>query len=786
MGIKKYMASVIILITLLFSGSVFINAEENGGGVSDWTLSNLEMEHLGVSFELRGVTSAQEATAVISTQADASEEEVEIMIPFTVESGTQTYELSLPEGNFLLEDVRYCLTIMDQNGESISSYAYVKCNISAEIYFEYTQVEIDYVSKYRIVKAVAEVDSEKYEGEIEDGVIMISYPKPVYNKSVHVELTDEYGCVKQYTGNAESPHGYNMMTFYTLPDSVRFQPYAGILKFASDERLAVQIGEEMYYTEYGYTLKSIRDIGKVEYPIQQPGTRITVWMEKKSGQITNKRKYTVSACSFYDGIVSAYPEMLSGLASEGFLGQMPTKARVRIGEEEYETGIGADGGYTIFYPEQLKDTELTLELLDDHGCCMTKTVCVKNEFVTADLYECNNENNIWKITPTKVRADYLTNTRICVQIGSNVYKSSSEISYDYYGRPCLEVTYPVQKYGTKIIIWYEDVNTSKATKWTTTITQKIPIFSFDEFTADYMAVEPRFYFADYPYATHDIKEICVYINGKKYQGKRSEDIIEDYFVMKYSAKVGDTARIVVTDTEGETYEAIYRIPNVKPDIKIKRIDSGSGKITGKTEDEAVVTVQIGKKEYWTTSGKWGDFCVRINPQKTGTKVTVSVKTKEGYYGSKTTKVKKARGDISFSKNIYRNNKKISCRVTNAMKGDFILLQTGKKTYKRTLDSEKKNQTITFSVRKSKAGTKVKVTYYDRYGKKKSSDSTTVFYRKFFRVGMSSKNALLTTWGQPAYKNDYGYFQQWVFFSPKTIVYVYLQNGKVTAVQQVKI
>ena len=59
----------------------------------------------------------------------------------------------------------------------------------------------------------------------------------------------------------------------------------------------------------------------------------------------------------------------------------------------------------------------------------------------------------------------------------------------------------------------------------------------------------------------------------------------------------------------------------------------------------------------------------------------------------------------------------------------------------------------------------------------------VYYGNKIYIGMSEKNALLTTWGRPAHRNYYGFGPiQWVFYSGNTTLYVYVQGGKVTNLQ----
>lgn len=780
MKFVKRTVSVFLVICLFFSGTVFAAENVNNGEPQKWVLKNVTLGHLDVSFEFSSFLSAQEARAVISSSDSSEEEQTEIAMDFTIEEEKKEYRLSLPEGSYLEGGKNYQLTIYGQNGEETSKYGKVKCDFSAEIFYEYDLVEIDYTSDCRIVKAVAEQNSIEYEGVIQDDNIMISYPYWNNTSKVTVKIYDEYGCVWTYKGDTERSDSFRYMTLYALPDGVRFKGLVGLTQFSQDERMAVQIGEEIYYTDYGYKAANTSEFGSVRYPIQQEGTRITVWMENKSGAITLKKKFTIRLCTFYKGINTAYPEMLVGQVSKGIMDQTPTKVCVRIGGKAYESRVDEYGKYTIAYPEQKEGTELTFDLMDDHGCCLTQTTRVINEFISFSSYD-DNKYNIHEITTTAVYAKWKGHARICVQIGSNVYKGSFENVYHGY-EYCVMVTYPEQRPGTTITVWYEEPNTSKSKKMNFNIPSPPEVeLDIEEFTYKYIIFEPHFYLDDSMYS-HDIKTVCVYINGKKCKVKGGYD---DSFVVDYSAKVGDTVKIVLTDTEDKVYEVVYEIPHTLIEgIDIDKVEAGSWKVTGETDPGAAVTVTIGKKTYKSKARKDGSFSVKIKPHKTGTKVTLFVKTKEGAYGKKTTKIKKAKGTIRISKTVFRDSGKVLCKVTGAYKGDIVTVKVGNKTYMKKINSNKRRQTVTVSIGSAVAGSKVMAIYSDRFKKRKDYASDMVYFGNSIYIGMSSTDACLTTWGRPTRRNYYGgNWEQWVFVSGGSTLYVYVQDGKVVYLQR---
>ena len=77
----------------------------------------------------------------------------------------------------------------------------------------------------------------------------------------------------------------------------------------------------------------------------------------------------------------------------------------------------------------------------------------------------------------------------------------------------------------------------------------------------------------------------------------------------------------------------------------------------------------------------------------------------------------------------------------------------------------------------------KITLYDRFGKKKDSCTSKVYIGNRIYVGMSAKDAVLTTWGAPVRRNNWGTGTlQWVFESGSSTLYAYIRNGRVTSIQ----
>lgn len=113
------------------------------------------------------------------------------------------------------------------------------------------------------------------------------------------------------------------------------------------------------------------------------------------------------------------------------------------------------------------------------------------------------------------------------------------------------------------------------------------------------------------------------------------------------------------------------------------------------------------------------------------------------------------------------------------------MSIGSKRYTKKIKSNKKKQKITIRLKKKgTAGSKVKVTLYDKFYTKKDSDQSMVYFGKTIYKGMSAKDAQLTTWGYPSRKNNWGTGAlQWVFETNNCTLYVYIKNGKVVLIQK---
>lgn len=817
-NIKNFLfAAIWMCLFLLGSSPIF--AGELSGEAPYWTLRSLNFSHTQVSFELSGVERAQKATAVITSMDE--EDDFEVSIDFRIKSAIESFELELPEDTFLLAEKEYQLTIYDQYGGEISDSEYLnKCLVQVNRIGAFpNQIEAVIGEYSKVTKATAEVEFQEYEGTItDDNRIVIPYPRQEMGVKIEVTFSDEYGCEEKYTETVANKE-LNCPSVSVFPTAAMM--YRDSLEF--DERFGVKIGEEVYYSDYG--CKQTDKWGAVVvYPTQKAGTVIEIWVENKAGCVSFTKEYSVIPCDLKDCSfdVTAYPAQLQGKVSANAKGQIPTKAAVVIGSKKYEAAVKSNGTFAISYPRQNDNAKINLQLLDAHGCSLSNQVAVKND-LSNSKYAVGNNIYVDDISLSSITGKSIAGARLCVQIGSKIYYSAYGKNTAGYNST-LKVTYPKQKAGTKVKVWYEMQNTSK----TQTIDIPIPQRFLDIYIRKMTATNALIFLGDgyikFNGKLYDselyIDKMYVTVNGKKsaevkigsFSGEVDEYDMDDYeddddddydfeddeyyyyieddegdkikgHRIDFSAKVGDTVQFVLTDKDGYIYTYSKKVPNIEPDIYIDNVDTSSKKISGETSSGASVTIKVGKKKFTTKAGKKGNFSIKIKPQKPGTKITVSVKTKEGYTGKETFKIKKPKGSIDLTKYVYRDSTSLSCKITNASKGDKIIVKIGSKTFTKKITSNKKKQNVKISIKPESAGQKITLTFYDKYKNKKGSATSMVYIGKTIYVGMSISDVVLTTWGKPVRKNSYGGMLQWIFKDSYSTLYVYIENGVVTSLQR---
>ncbi len=297
-----------------------------------------------------------------------------------------------------------------------------------------------------------------------------------------------------------------------------------------------------------------------------------------------------------------------------------------------------------------------------------------------------------------------------------------------------------------------------------------------------------------------IKSVYVKINGKKYKCKINKKEYEyattignemtEYTIMcGYNVdfplqKIGTVVTLCYTDSNEVTQSKSTTIENIPPQISVDRISTSSKKVTGKTTPNSSVVITIGSKKYKCKSKKNGSFSVNIKSSKPGTKVIISVAAPGGHKSNKTLKVNTDYGYVDLNDYVFENDTTISLKTSQLKKGDKITVKIGNKTYKKNISQNMKSQVIKIPISKAKLGSKIIIKLIDKYGKTKDKSLGWVYSGIDVKIGMTSTQALNTTWGEPLRKEYYSRsgVEEWTFFKGGAWLYAYLKNGRVRDVQ----
>ena len=269
------------------------------------------------------------------------------------------------------------------------------------------------------------------------------------------------------------------------------------------------------------------------------------------------------------------------------------------------------------------------------------------------------------------------------------------------------------------------------------------------------------------------------------EGEEVEKTGYDFVCKLPKQKIGSTIKVVVRDTDGYENSESFKVENRTPKLQIDTVDTSVSEVSGTTSANSNISIKIGKKKYNCKSDDSGSFCAKIKMQKPGTKVKVKVTTPEGYLNEKQTKIKKEKAEVNIEYYVLKTSKKIQIGVMDARKGDRLKVYIGKKMYSYKFKKNRsKKKIIKFKIKKSKAGTKIKVCLYDRFKCKKTSCRDIVYYGNSVYKGMKMKYFRLTTWGKPDHLYNWGDGRQmWVYkYTDGSRTRVIIRNGVVTRVQ----
>lgn len=820
---KKMKKAILPLLCMmmLFCAAITAHAAEEisaeaENNASTWSISGISIDHRSLVFTVSDVDHAQDAVAVIET----SDGEDPIELPFSIKNTVDKISLTFPDGSWLPTG-SYLISIRDESGNSSSSYRSSVADHSTRFAIAYGHAYPSLMTgedRYNcITHIVAIVGFQEYEAlKNSSGNFTIQYPKQEPGTVIQVECRDDYGCceVSKYTVEDQYVPAPTVIAFR---DSIALKGSNGI---DNDDRLCAEVDGTVYYADYGLDGRySGMIVPAISYP-PVVGDTVTVWTENICGSISKKVKYPISDCALdqcsYRNLNNpvykegTYPSKTFGRVLANIHGQVPVTVSTTINGVLYTADIDPDSGqYTLSYPTQPRESYLTLTYTDIHGCTYARRVSVTNslkyKYDGHDLYRSGYQGHFF---PTHFTETLSSGSRIVAEVNGKIYKSataSDEI-------PTVTVQYPQQTVGSKLTAWIESENSSFTDRYQYTV--------FDPYELNVEAKTTSIgggIFLNREYYSYYYKEpgktapsVYVEISGKRYpctltkpsyKDEKKYGYVEDSdkylsstHLMDYKFQCSyppvdpyDNIKLVVTDKYNYTITKTIEVQNTPPKLKVQKVTSSTTKVTGSTSAKygSLVEVFTDKKTYKAKVRGDGTFSVKIKSQKPGTSIDVMVTTKDGNYNYKSLKIKQGKSSVTIRGTLYSSKSSVQVTLGSARKGDKLRLKVGSKTYTKKIKSGKKRQTITFPLSpKAAAGSTVKTVLYDKFGKKKGSDERRVYIGNTIYTGMSANDALLTTWGRPVRRNDWGNgYLQWVFVSGRTTLYVYIQNSRVVSLQK---
>lgn len=743
-------------------------------------VSSVRIGHSMLSFNISGAAREQTATACI---ADKNENPI-MEIPFNITANTMDVSLSFPDGKTLPSE-RYMLTVKSSDGQVTDSK---ECTVSEHIFWGKAEA----YPKKMIIETdddnnilYATVGFNDYTA-VKDasGKYVIEYPTQAKGTKITLHWEDIGGCSDTYTYNVSEGKDLGIS-----PKVFRDTLSVSYSSYSNTYRAAVQIGDKTYYSEYGLSY-SDKPKAIITYPtIDSKISEVNFWMENmETGAISDKRTIKIESCKLNDCFnddsnSSIYgPTKTTEILKTNRYGQNITKVATIVNGKEYSATVDASGKYVLEYPKKEHGDKMDLIFSDKHGCTYKKSVTIRNSFSNFNLDLRAYSNKAFCKMPT-----YYTNEEVTLyaQIGSNIYKSNTVIT-DSRDDRCIKIEYPVQKPDTPITFWVEIESGSTSSKVTQKVENRKYVIKVEKKDARTSSLKGSIDVRTYSSSAMDtVYEGSYRIKAKIGDKEYDATIDGSSFELKYPLqKVGTVINLTFEDVDGYVTTGKVTLENLDTQLKIKSLNSYDKMIMGTATAGAKIKVKVGGKTLSATANNSGAYKINLKKTyKSGTKIKVSVTSAEGYTKSKTITVSKPTGDVDLKSYVYRTSSSVPVKISGAHVGDTVTVTVGGKSYKKKITKSATNQSLLVKTGKHSAGSKIKVVYADKYGTVKDRTSDMVYYGNKIYIGMSEKNALLTTWGRPAHRNYYGFGPiQWVFYSGNTTLYVYVQGGKVTNLQ----
>jgi hypothetical protein len=432
--------------------------------------------------------------------------------------------------------------------------------------------------------------------------------------------------------------------------------------------------------------------------------------------------------------------------------------------------------FRVDYPQQLRGQRMTVTAYDQHGC-------QSNQLQTAVAIW------VWErptidpglVLANKIQFQLQKGERFCVQIGSKIYATS----FSKYAKKAISLSFPVQKKGTTLLCWMEDIEGRYSGRQTVKI-----LDPQIKLTANRKPDAQRFsgsiFYSNSKAKSGDILLTNATLKvGKKTYKKSYKSPVKSFSFRYPVQKSGTKVFLTTKDINGYRFTRTFKIPNQPIKLKVQTVKYGSKRVAGTTAANAKVTVTIGKKKYRSKASAKGKFVVAIPVQKKGTTVSIKAVNSLANYNKKKVIVAGNRSKIKLKNLLFVNTKKVNMSVSNVLKGEKMEVVIHNTAYTFDIKHNSKIYEPTISIGSHQAGDNVQIILYDMFGEIRSQMKSKIYFSDTIKKGMKSKNVRLTTWGAPVKINKKGAVEQWVYDTNSGVAYVYIRDGVVIALQDLR-
>ncbi|MEH7416507.1 Ig-like domain-containing protein [Neobacillus drentensis] len=275
------------------------------------------------------------------------------------------------------------------------------------------------------------------------------------------------------------------------------------------------------------------------------------------------------------------------------------------------TTATSTGSFKASIPVQKAGTKLTIsykDKLNAQGPSVTITVADKTAPAAPTVNSVTNKSSVLS---GKTEA----NATVTVTIAGKAYSQKADVN------GLFKVLIPVQNAGVTILVSAKDSAGNISTVRTVPVVKAAPNMpSVNTVNNKAVSVTGK---------TEAYVTVTVVIAGKTYTVKA--DQYGNYNVKIPVQNTGTTLSVTAKDSSGRVSAprsaTVIRVAPNMPTVNPVRTTTTA--VTGKTEKNVAVLIQIGTKTYTTTANAYGDYKLTILAQRAGTKVSVYAKDASG-------------------------------------------------------------------------------------------------------------------------------------------------------------